>query len=239
MNPRPFVMSIMPHLRAVLLDLDGTLVDSAEDLMDALNEVLAREGLRTVGPAEVRSMIGDGALKLVERGLERTGGDAGRARQLLPRFLDAYEPRASRKTRPYPGVVDTLRDLHGRGIRLAVVTNKPEAATRAILEALALAPFLDAVIGGDTLPQRKPSPEPLAEALRRLGADGDSAVMVGDNHHDVQAARAAGLKVILVSYGYAHGEPQSFGADRVIDRFQDLTRALAEPIFALASSRPL
>lgn len=211
-------------LAAVLLDLDGTLVDSAEDLMEALNDLLAREGLRAVDPDETRAMIGDGALKLVERALVRTGGEGARAPDLLPRFLALYEPRASRKTRPFPGVVDTLQGLRERGLRLAVVTNKPEAATHAILEALDLAPLFDAVIGGDTLPERKPRPAPLLEALRRLGTD--AAVMVGDNHHDVQAAHAAGLKAVLVSYGYAHGPPRSLGADLVIDRFTDLPDAL-------------
>jgi phosphoglycolate phosphatase len=218
----------IPSLRAVLLDLDGTLVDSAEDLREALNEVLAGEGLRPIEAAEVRAMIGDGVLKLVERGLARAGGDPDRARELMPRFLSVYEPRAARSTRPYPGVVETLRALRARGLRLGVVTNKPEAATWAILEALALAPFLDVVIGGDTLPERKPSPEPLVAALRRLETEPHSAVMVGDNHHDVQAARAAGLKAILVSYGYTHGAPHALGADRVVDRFEDLLTALAD-----------
>jgi phosphoglycolate phosphatase len=217
----------LPPLEAVLLDLDGTLVDSAEDLMEALNEVLAREGLRPVDPEEVRSMIGDGVLKLLERGLARAGGDSSRGPDLLPRFLDAYEPRASRKTRPYPGVVETLRGLRASGLRLGVVTNKPEAATTAILRSLAIAPLVDAVIGGDTLGHRKPHPAPVAEALRRLGVEARSAVMVGDNHHDVEAARAAGLKVVLVSYGYAHGVPQDLGADLVIDSFADLPLALA------------
>src|SRR5215207_7381748 len=100
------IVSILPHLRAVLLDLDGTLVDSAEDLREALNELLSREGLRMVDPAEVRSMIGDGALNPAERGLERTGGDGRRAHELLPQFLENYDPRASRKTLPYPGFVE-------------------------------------------------------------------------------------------------------------------------------------
>jgi phosphoglycolate phosphatase len=220
-------------LRAVLFDLDGTLVDSAEDLREALNEVLAREGLRAIEAPEVPPMVGDGALKLVERGLARAGGDPARARELLPRFLSAYEPRAACKTRPYPGVVETLRALRARGPRLGVVTNKPEVASRAILDALGLAPFLEVVIGGDTLTQRKPSPEPVIAALRELGVEPRSAVMVGDNRHDVEAARAAGVKTVLVSYGYAHGAPHALGADRVIDGFPDLLSTLPDLGFAL------
>jgi phosphoglycolate phosphatase len=213
-------------LEAVLFDLDGTLVDSAEDLREALNEVLAEEGLRPLAAGEVTAMIGDGVLKLLERGLARTGGEIERAGLLLPRFLALYTPRASRKTRPYPGVVETLGSLRTAGIRIAVVTNKPEAATAEILRVLGLARFVDAVVGGDTLPHRKPHPAPLVEALRRVGVGASAAVMVGDNRHDVEAARAAGLKTVLVSYGYAHGPPRELGADTVIDRFADLPAAL-------------
>lgn len=212
-------------LEAVLLDLDGTLVDSAEDLREALNEVLAEEGLRPVAPEEVTAMIGDGVLKLVERGLARTGGPTERAGALLPRFLALYTPRASRKTRPYPDVVETLAALRASGVGLAVVTNKPEAATAEILDALGLARLVDAVVGGDTLAHRKPHPAPVTEALRRLGAEPGRAVMVGDNRHDVESAHAAGLEAVLVSYGYAHGAPHELGADLVVDRFADLPEA--------------
>ncbi|HEX2555864.1 MAG TPA: phosphoglycolate phosphatase [Microvirga sp.] len=222
----------MMSLEAVLLDLDGTLVDSAEDLRDALNEILGRQGLRPVTPAEVRAMIGDGVLKLVERGLTRTGGDPARAADLVPAFLEAYEPRASRKTVLYPGVLDTLRRLRAAGLRLAVVTNKPEAATRQILDALGLAGLIEVVIGGDTLPRRKPDPAPVAAALRALGIAPEAAAMVGDNHHDVEAGHGAGLRTVLVGYGYAHGAPATLGADRVIDAFADLPQALRDLGFA-------
>ncbi|KAA2237467.1 phosphoglycolate phosphatase [Salinarimonas soli] len=211
---------------AVLLDLDGTLIDSARDLMEALNRLLAEQGLRAVDLDETRAMIGDGARVLVERALARTGGAPDDAARLMPRFLAIYEADASRHTRPYPGVVETLERLKAAGLRLAVVTNKPEAATRAILEALALDRFMDAVVGGDTLAQRKPDPAPLREALRRLGIEAGRAAMVGDNHHDVEAGHAAGLPVVAVSYGYAHGAPGEFGAERLIDRFPDLPDAL-------------
>ncbi len=216
----------MASIKALLFDLDGTLVDSAEDLMDALNEVLVGEGLRRVSGAEVRSMIGDGALKLVERGLVETGGDLRRSDELLAIFLKIYEPRSSRKTRPYPGVLDTLGGLRKSGLHLAIVTNKPEVATRLITNALGLTPFFGAVVGGDTLPERKPHRAPVEEALRRLGVGASEALMVGDSCHDVEAAHAAGLKAAVVSYGYAHGDPRGLGADFVIDHFSDLPRAM-------------
>ncbi|HEY8565461.1 MAG TPA: phosphoglycolate phosphatase [Beijerinckiaceae bacterium] len=211
---------------AVLLDLDGTLVDSARDLQEALNRLLAEEGLRSLDLSEVKGMIGDGVRKLLERALAAAGSDPARVDALLPRYLALYEGAASHHTDVYPGVRDTLQELRGEGLHLAVVTNKPEAATRIVLEALGLDAFLDAVIGGDTLPQRKPDPAPLHEALRRLGVGPDRAVMVGDNHHDVNAARAAGVRAIVVGYGYAHGAPEGFGADGLIDAFAELPAAL-------------
>ena len=221
MRDRPYAT-----IDAILLDLDGTLVDSARDLQEALNRLLAEEGLRSLSLPEVQGMIGDGVRKLVERALAATGGDPARADAVLPRYLALYERAASRHTEVYPGVLDTLRVLRGEGLRLAVVTNKPEAATWIVLKALGLDAVLDAVVGGDTLPQRKPDPAPLHEALRRLGVGPDRAVMVGDNHHDVNAARAAGVRAVIVGYGYAHGTPGSFGADRLIDAFPDLLAAL-------------
>ena len=149
------------RFEAVLLDLDGTLVDSARDLMEALNRVLAGQGLRRVDLDETRSMIGDGARVLLERALVRTGSDPARAGELLPVLLDHYGRQATTHTRPYPGVPETLAALRARGLKLAVVTNKPEAATHAVLGDLALAPLLDAVVGGDTLPRRKPDPAPV------------------------------------------------------------------------------
>ncbi len=216
----------LSHLDAVLFDLDGTLVDSARDLMDAVNAVLAEEGLRAVDLDETRAMIGDGARVLLERALARTGGDPGAAPGLLPRLLALYEAGASRHTRPYPGVVETLEALRAAGLRLAVVTNKPERAARLVLADMGLDRYFEAVIGGDTLPRRKPDPAPVHEALRRLGVAPDRAAMVGDNHHDVEAGRAAGLRVVAVSYGYAHRPPAELGADRLIDAFAELPAAL-------------
>lgn len=214
------------RLEAVLFDLDGTLIDSARDIAEALNRVLADEGLRTVSLDETRAMIGDGARVLIERGLARAGGDPGRAAALLPRLLAEYERQGALHTRPYPGVVETIEALRARGLRLAIVTNKPEAATHAALAELALAPLFEAVVGGDTLPQRKPDPAPVREALRRLGIGPERALMVGDNHHDVHAGQGAGLPVIAVTYGYAHGRPEDFGAQGLVDRFEDLVAAI-------------
>ncbi len=191
-------------IRAVLFDLDGTLVDSAGDLRNALNIVLAERGLRSLSLDEVKGMIGDGATKLVERGLAATGGDPATLMETHRAFLALYEANASSLTRPYTGAVETLTALQAKGLPLAVVTNKPAAATAMVLEALDLARFFKVVVGGDTLPQRKPHPAPILHALEGLGIPAEAALMVGDNHHDITAARAAGTAAVAVTYGYSH-----------------------------------
>ena len=213
---------IFSHVRAVLFDLDGTLVDSAEDLRHALNIILAERGLRTLDLPEVKSMIGDGAAKLVERGLAATGGDLAGHADALRDFLAIYEANAADATRPYPGTIETLEALRANRLPLAVVTNKPEAATALVLEALGLASFFDVVVGGDTLPQRKPHPAPILHALAALGMTPGAAVMIGDNHHDVKAAKAAGTGAIAVTYGYSHLPHAELGADRLIDNLKEL-----------------
>lgn len=207
---------------AFLFDLDGTLVDSARDLQDATNVLLAEEGLRAVSLDEIKSMIGDGVAKLVERAIVATGGDTSRLPLLVSRFLEIYEANASRCTEAYPGVVSTLEHLRQIGLRLAIVTNKPYAATAEILDALGLRIFFDAVIGGDTFPERKPHPAPILAALKHLGTAPEAALMVGDNYHDVQAARAAGVRAFAVTYGYSHKPHAELSADRLIDDMSEL-----------------
>jgi phosphoglycolate phosphatase len=214
-------------IKAVLFDLDGTLVDSARDLAETLNDVLAEEGLPALTLEAVKGMIGDGGSKLIERGLAATGGDPGRAPAFLPRFLALYEPRAARHTRLYPDAAEALARLAESGLRLGLVTNKPQDATLNILDALDLARFFGAVVGGDTLPERKPHPAPLLHAAARLGVAPDETVMVGDNHHDVDAARAAGMAAVAVTWGYPHRPPEELGADRTVAAFRDLPAVLA------------
>jgi phosphoglycolate phosphatase len=200
------------------------LVDSAEDLRQALNRLLAEERHRAVSIDEVKGIIGDGVMKLVERALAATGADPARAPALLPRFLAFYEGNAAAHTRAYPGAREALEALASAGLRIGVVTNKPYAATLEILQALDLAPFFGAVVGGDTLPQRKPDPAPLLLAAERLGIEPAKILMVGDNHHDVRAARAAGMGVFAVTYGYSHVPHGELGADRLIDSLSEVPR---------------
>ena len=210
------------RFKAILFDLDGTLVDSAEDLRDALNALLLEQGLAPLDLAAVKGMVGDGVGKLVERGLAARGGDCERLAAHIARFMALYAPNAARRTRPYPGVHEVLAVLQARGLHLAVVTNKPRAVTMAILEALGLTPFFDAVVGGDTVGQRKPDPAPLLHAMQALGAAPAETLMVGDNAHDVAGARAAGVAVAVAAHGYSAVPATELGADRVLDGFAGL-----------------
>jgi phosphoglycolate phosphatase len=222
----------MPGLyavQAIIFDLDGTLVDSAEDLRAALNKLMGELRLRPIEASEIKGMIGDGVLKLVERALVAVNGDPEQRDFLLPRFLAIYQANAADLTRCYPGVLETLDALRRKGFRMAVVTNKPVFATKKILEALSLAEFFPVVIGGDSVQTRKPDPGPLLEAARQLELDVSKLLMVGDNIHDVEAAHAAGMRCVAVSYGYHHRPPAEFNADSLIDRFSDLLPLVTNP----------
>jgi phosphoglycolate phosphatase len=214
--------------RAVVFDLDGTLIDSAGDLTDAVNRLLAEESRPPLGLAAVKGMIGDGARRLVERALAASGPEAPDAALdgLTARFLGHYEGHGAVLTRPYPGVPETLAALKAAGRRLGVCTNKPGGPTREILAELGLAPFFDAVMGGDETPARKPDPIHLLAVAAALGAGAASAVLVGDNENDAAAARAAGMPLILVAYGYARVPLAELPAAAVIARFADLPAAL-------------
>jgi phosphoglycolate phosphatase len=216
-------------LQAIIFDLDGTLVDSAEDLRTALNVLLGDLGLRPIQAGEITGMIGDGVPKLVERALAAVGSDLTQHSTLVARFLEIYEANAALKSRCYPGVVETLDKLRTSNFRLAVATNKPVGATQKILRALSLYDFFPVVIGGDNLAQRKPNPASLLAVAREFGIGADRALMVGDNIHDVEAAHAAGMYCVVVSYGYHHRPPSEFRADHIIDRFDELPALLIGP----------
>lgn len=213
---------------ALLFDLDGTLVDSLPDLAHALNQQLAGEGLAPLDLAVVRLMVGDGARKLVERAFAAAGrplidDPAGK----VARFIELYEEGPAERTIIYPGVMETLTELRGLGMRLAVVTNKPQAATEMILDTLGLSPLFDAVIGANPGLALKPDPAPLRLALERMSAQSGQALMVGDNANDVNAAKVLGIPVVAVTYGYSRVDPAQLGADLLIERFSDLTAALS------------
>ncbi|MDJ0894514.1 MAG: phosphoglycolate phosphatase [Alphaproteobacteria bacterium] len=220
---------LRPHrFDAVVFDLDGTLVDSAPDIHVALNRLLAEHDRPTVDLEAASRMVGDGAAKLVERGFLATG-DPLSSEDLdaaVTRYLEIYQARLIVDTRPFPGLVEALGRLAGQGCRLGVCTNKPAAPTLGTLDELGLADYFDAVIAGDTLAVRKPDPAPLLSALTKLGADPSTAILVGDSPIDVATARAAGVPVVAVSFGYSRIPVAELGADRLIDDYRELDDAL-------------
>jgi phosphoglycolate phosphatase len=203
---------------AVVWDLDGTLTESAPDLATALNGLLAEAGLEPHPVARVRLMIGHGVAVLIERGFEAAGAPlSAEARDaLVPDFMARYSACATDNTHLVPGARYALERLARAGVRQGLCTNKPEAVTRQILDALDVTRYFGAIIGGDSTTGRKPDPIPLQTCLDRLGVAPGNAVMVGDSAADVGAARAAGVYVVLVPDGYTGVPAESLGADLVV-----------------------
>lgn len=216
--------------RAVIFDLDGTLVDTVADLAAALNRTLVELGLPPHTPEAVRAMVGGGLAKLLERALAAHAArlDAARMDAAAARLVELYAAAPAALSHPYPDAAETLRDLRGAGIACGLCTNKPDAISRDLLRAHGLAEAFDCILGtGAGLP-KKPDPAGLHRVLADLETEPARAVMVGDSLADVKAARAAGLGgVILVSYGYSVTPVAELGADRVIDSLAELPLVLA------------
>lgn len=222
-------MTSQKYPAAILLDLDGTLVDSVPDIAGALETLFTKEDWTPHSLVQVKAMVGGGVPKLIERALRKSNIEAGSARQeeLVQRFMIIYGARATELTRPFPGAMEALKHLKDAGARLGVCTNKPEAVTRQILDDLSISPFIGAVIGGDTLATKKPDAAPILAALDILGCSPAEAMMVGDSGVDAGAARAARIPVILVSFGYTQTPVTEIDADAVINSFTDLPNAIA------------
>ena len=221
-------MSWRQRFDAILFDLDGTLIETAPDLAGALNHTLALAGLPMVALAEVRHMIGDGACALLAKGIEAAGREVEdeTLAEWFDILLDYYWHHVADASHPFPHVETELDALGRRGARLGLCTNKPIALTEKLMAELDLARHFGAMLGGDSLPVRKPDPLHLLETLKRLEVSPDRAVMIGDSANDVAAARNAGLPVIVVSFGYTQTPPRELGADAVIDGFEELASAL-------------
>ncbi len=203
--------------RWLVLDLDGTLVDSVPDLAASLNRLLKVRGLASFHEAEVTAMVGDGARALVERGFAARG--VAMDARAVPDFLADYTSNAAVESRAYHGVPETLARLQADGWTMAVCTNKPEKPARALLSALALDSFFAAVGGGDSFPVRKPNPAHLLATLAACGGDATRTVMVGDHHNDIEAAHGAGMSSIWARWGYGVNVP---GATAEAMQFSDL-----------------
>ena len=215
-----------PPPKLVALDLDGTLVDSVPDIAWCIDRTMPRFGIPPRGEALVRRWVGNGVERLVERALTGepdTPADPDLRREACAVFLDLYSVHGHDRSRVYPGVRGGLAALHARGAALACITNKPHAPAVDLLAHLELLDSFELVLGGDSLPRRKPDPLPLLHACSELGVAVEHSVFIGDSINDVEAARAAGMRVACVSYGYNHGRDISETApDAVIDSLDEL-----------------
>lgn len=208
-------------MTAIIFDLDGTLVDTAPDLMHATNHILAREGRRKVTFDEVRTMVGHGAKKLIERGFAATGTPVPehRLKALYHAFIDYYSANIAEESRPFPGVVPLLERCREQGIGLGICTNKLEGLSVSLVEALGLSHYFRAIVGPDTLRIAKPDAAPYREAVRRCGGTVARSLLVGDSETDVLTARAAGVPVIAVTFGYSERHVAEFAPDHLVGHY--------------------
>ena len=215
---------------ALVFDLDGTLVDTAPDLLGALNAVLLQEGHPAVNLADLRHLVGHGSRAMLVEAMKRTGAPAPPDR--LPGLIDAYiahyREHIADASVPFPGVAATLSRLAGDGACMGVLTNKPQELADLLLQSLGLAEYFRAIHGAGRLEVVKPDARVFHHVLEEMGCAGMGAVMIGDSATDVATARAAGVPVVLLTYGYTPEPAETLGADRVTHDFRDVPRLIEE-----------
>ncbi len=223
----------------LLFDLDGTLAETAGDLMGTLNVILAREGLAPLPVASARGLLGAGARALIARGFAQAGRTLApeKLQQLFGDFLDHYNAHIADESFLFPGVEAALDRAAREGCRLAVCTNKLEHFSHLLLAALGIAGRFDFVCGQDTFGVAKPDPTPLIETVARVGGKLEDAIMIGDSRTDIDAAKAAGIRVIAVDFGYTDTPVGKLGPDRVISHFDALWPAVVSIREGLAGRR--
>jgi N-acetyl-D-muramate 6-phosphate phosphatase len=209
-------------LRAILFDMDGTVLDTAPDMADALNVLRAEQGLAPMPFESVRSAVSHGAARVVKGGFPDAAGDEFAA--LQRRFLEIYRGALSRGTQLFPGMAQVLDALAGRGLKSGIVTNKAGWLTEPLLQELGLRARFDCVVSGDTLAERKPHPLPLLHAAQLAGVAPGECIYVGDAERDVQAAHAAGMAALVANYGYLRADEDSttWGGDGYLGQALDL-----------------
>ena len=212
----------------LVFDLDGTLAETAPDIMGTLNILLQREGLASMPVEKARELVGAGARALIERGFRASGVPLEPARldRLFHDFLPLYLTRIADESFLFPGVKAALDRFAAKGYRLAICTNKPEPHSLALVEALGIRACFHAIAGRETFPFFKPDPRVLAETIRSAGGETGRAIMIGDSHTDIATARALGIPVIGVTFGYTDVPMAELAADCVIDHFDQLDAAV-------------
>ncbi|UMY18115.1 phosphoglycolate phosphatase [Methylobacterium organophilum] len=221
-------MTALPPI--AVFDLDGTLAETAGDLIGTLNVILEQEGLGGMGVGEARDLLGAGARALIQKGFTVSGVTLApeRLERLFEAFLAHYAAHLTDRSHLFPGVTEALDRLEAEGFRLAVCTNKMEAHAVALLEALGIAPRFAAIVGKETFPFSKPDPRHITATIERAQGDPARAVMVGDSSADVHAAKAAGIPVVGVDFGYTAVPMRDLHPDRLIGHFDALVEAILD-----------
>lgn len=218
----------------VVFDLDGTLVDTAPDLLDSLNHCLELSGLKKAEPEELRRFVGMGGRVMIERAFASQNATLLEEQldELQAAFLKHYGGNMPGKSAPYPGVLDAIARFEAAGYICAVCTNKYEALAKTLIERLELTSLFKVICGAETFPFRKPDPRHLTETIALAGGDPNRALMVGDSRTDIDTAKAAGIPVVAVDFGYTDRHVSEFEPSRVISHFDELTVELAESLIA-------
>lgn len=211
-------------LKLLIFDLDGTLADTSADIANAVNYAIEPLGKSSYSVEEIKAMVGSGITKLIRSLIPSEASIP--EEKIINRFLDYYSEHLLDNTKAYPYVKETLSKL-GHCYKKAVISNKREGFSREILEGIGILQFFDIVLGSDSVREQKPSPVPLLEVMKRYGASKDEAVMIGDSSYDIQAARAAGVKVIAVTYGFRSRETLK-DADYIINSFDELLKIIPQ-----------
>ncbi len=211
-------------LKLLIFDLDGTLADTIIDIADAVNYAVEPFGSRRYSVEEIKAKVGSGITKLLRSLIPSETSIP--EENIIKRFLEYYSEHLLDNTKAYPYVKETLLKIEGR-YKKAVISNKREGFSREILEGIGILHFFDVVLGSDSVKEQKPSPIPLLEVMKRFGASRDETVMIGDSRYDIEAARAAGIKVIAVTYGFRSRETLK-DADYIIDKFDEILNILPD-----------
>ena len=210
-------------LDTVIFDLDGTLVDTAPDLMHATNAVLSAHGRRTVSLPELREMVGHGARRLIDKGFRLTGEPVNdeKLEVLFQDFLDHYSANIAVDSKLYPGVLDLIEACAAQGVKIAICTNKLEALSVRLIEKLDLSHHFACIIGPDTVGIAKPDPAPFRAAVTGAGGTVERSIMIGDSATDINTAKAAGVPAIGVTFGYTDQHVSTFKPEHVIDHYDE------------------
>lgn len=223
----------------IVFDLDGTLVDTAPDLLDSLNQTLDAGGATRTDGAGFRQFVGHGGRVMIERAYhaQKRALPVSEHDRLFAFFLEHYGANIPGQSKPYPGVIASLDRFRDAGYLLAVCTNKTEDFSKRLLVALGMSDFFAAICGQDSFAFRKPDPRHLTETIRMAGGDAEQAVMVGDSRTDIDTAKAAGIPVVAVDFGYTDRHVREFDPSMIISHFDELTLALASKLIAAANGR--